>query len=664
MDTLSWLYLTAIFLVIAGLIVTVAPLLLRRLAGGNSQSRGRLARDLGKLSQAQQQLRARLAPYAPLQAAAYRRRYEQAENHLAAVQRHCLPAARLNELALPHIPPLAWPGRFFGRQPHQILAIPWTTVQLWRFQRALARAEQAATGAARELNELERVPERLQQRCATLLDESVPRLARELEAERRAGVTALRDLETLLDQKYQAVARLCQALPAVAERSLAEADRLAEELDRLQTAVAQLENDVAGIREERAALDVHLNRVETAFAQLTAPYRDRPIPSDLYPVLDRIGDLTAGAHRRRQGRGFEEAAKLLEDAEQLLELAQQAQATLAAVQVLNKIREGALIDGNINQIEEQWRQAAVQCGNLMAREEWQHLPEPLPELVFQTAAQMTATFHALEAEAEQLLRTHEQQVNDAERRADQAVGALRTAWDQMQQQITLDQDDRATRFYLLLQQREAACGQPRPLADFAQGARAFAGELRADTAQIKEWLLAINLQYESVADAVAYAGEQTQEWPCLAAPIEQLCALARQCETTWRGATSAGTWEKTLEAGHRVKQLVKEIVLARSGIEEHVRHLNWLTSQVAECLAREVDESDRITRLNAERLRRQGRELVTAARHAHSFAEALTFLEEAFTTAKPLLAVPAPAHEAVPHPVQHRPSTGFGTDLQ
>jgi hypothetical protein len=664
MDTLSWLYLIAIFMTVAGLIVILAPVFLRRLARRNSQTCGHLARNLGRVNQAHQQLSARLAPYAPLQAPAYRRRYEAAENHLAAVQHHRLAAGRLNQMALPHISPLGWPGRFFGKQPGHIFAIPWTAGQLWRIQRALARAKQAATAAAEEVKELDRVPERLQQRCATLLDEAVPRLAQAFESERGAGITALRDLETLLDQKRQAAARLAQTLPATAARSLEETDRLAEELDRLQTAVAQLENDVAGIREERAALDERLEGVETLFAQLTAPYRNRSIPSELYPIIDRIGDLTAASRRRRSGRGFEEAGELLADARQLLDMAQQAQASLTAVQALIAIREGALIDANANQIEEQWRQAVAQCHNLMACEEWQRLPDPLPELLFQTAAQMGATFQALETEAEQLRRTHEQQVKDKERLAEQAARALQSAWDQMQQQVCLDHDARATRLHLLLQQREAAGGQPRRLADFAQAANALAGEMRADTVLLQERLLALSLQYQSVADAVAYAGAQCQEWPCLKAPIEELCGVARQCETTWRGATKQGTWDKTLEAGHKVTQLIKEVALARTGIEENVRHLNWLASQVAECLERQVDERETMARFNAESIRRQSRELVTAARHARSFTEALTLLEKAFTTAKPLLSMPAPVHEPAPHPDPHRPPTGFGTGIQ
>jgi hypothetical protein len=646
MNATSWVFLIVVLLSVTTLAVTFIPIVWRNLAGRNSRSRRQLVTRFVRLGHARNAVNGRLTPYATLQAEDYRRHYEQAQNYVDAADSEQLAVRRLETLTFTQVPAEVWPGSFFGRYPRQLVVIPWTAVQLWRIQRSLVRARKSVTAAEKELDELGRIPEYRRQLCATIAQERLPGVRQALGDERKAGITALRDLETRREQMEQEAIRLTQALAG--EPALEAADRLADDLTRMERAVAQLAKEAAQIRAERINLDTRLEAVEKAFVALTAPFDNRPIPAELYPLLDRIGDLTSAARQQRQGRAFEDARALLDDGQHFLNLARKAQAVLTSLQELIRIQAGALIENEINQFQERQRQAVNRSHKLLERSEWRRLPNLLPRSIPDAAEQLAATFQSLHAEAQQLQRAHEKQVKEQERSASWAAQKLQGAWENLQQQITLSQDPRAIRYHLLLQQRKMAEGQPRQLAAFSKAADAFTAELYADARSISERLLAVGVEYQVASQAVTYAGEQRQLWPCLASEIDQLCSGAEQCRASWNGATRQGQWAKTEEELQRVEQLIKIIAEDRVNLEQHVYHLNWLDAQIADCLSRETVESDALSLNHVETMRRGAGELREKARQAGSYSDAMLLLEQGFEAAKPLLSQQARENDYLP----------------
>jgi hypothetical protein len=646
MNATSWVVLIVVLLGVTTLAVTFIPIVWRNLAGRTSRTRRQLVTRFVRLGHARAAVNGRLAPYAALQAKDYRRHYEQAQNYVGTADSEQLAVRRLETLTFTPVPAEVWPGSFFGRNPRQLVVIPWTAVQLWRIQRSLVRARKSITAAEKELDELGRIPEYRRQLCATIAQERLPGVRQALEDERKAGLTALRDLETRREQIEQEAIRLTQALAG--EPTLEEADRLAEDLTRMERAVAQLEKEVAEIRAERINLDTRLEDVEKAFVALTAPFDDRPIPAELYSLLDRMGDLTSAVHQQRQGRAFEDAHVLLDDGQHFLNLARQAEAVLTSVQELTRIQAGALIENDINQLQERWRQALNRSQKLLERSEWRRLPNLLPRSIPEVAEQVATTLQSLHAEAQQLQRAHEKQVKEQERLASWTAKNLQDAWENLQQQITLSQDPRAIRYHLLLQQRETAGGQPRQLAGFTKAADAFTAELYADARRVRERLLAVGVEYQAVLEAVTYAGEQRQLWPCLASDIDQLCSGAEQCRASWNSATRQGQWAKTEEELQRVEQLIKIIAEDRVSLEQHVYHLNWLDGQIADCLSRETVESGALSLIHVETRRRRAGELREKARQAGSYSDAMLLLEQGFEEAKPLLSQQARENDYLP----------------
>ena len=359
LDTVILLLLLILLLAAA---FFVAPEALRALARRNRRRRAAVNAALLALERGLRESAEALHPYARLRARPYRRVFEPARGHMhGAAREHTRALSLLRMLVLPQVAGGAWAFAHFLDHPHHLVAIPRDSARLTEIERRVRRASAALAAARADMTGLRRVPAELELEGKRLVKETLPRLARALDAEREAGLQPLDLAERLAGLERQAaalVARLASAhegpapaapeparresaaekappaddeaaptapeVPALgteaerfggdAARTPRQSDALARQLEGVESAAAALARDLEAVSEARQALDARLAAVAELWESLPLPERagvaDEQLPPaegepapDEAPALPYNGALLARAETMLDAAG-------------------------------------------------------------------------------------------------------------------------------------------------------------------------------------------------------------------------------------------------------------------------------------------------------------------------------------------------------------------------
>lgn len=518
----SLLIVILVILILLLFLVVFIPAYLERLSRTNRQQRDGKREELRALERETRRVERLLAPYAELQATAYRDAAATAKKQLAET-RTKLSAIDESIAALrcPEVYDYLLPVQHFVLTPGHVGVILSDARQLKKLGGEMAQAGAALAKARNTLDTLSTLPERLSAEQAALAD----RLARAdsaIERERSQGIEALGDLTrdaTAVRQLLSQWERLKDA-----NSSLTALDEGARALEAASAMLLELEGRAAALEQERMALDGRLRRAIAELDDVQATIKAGPDAAEglpqVRPLLRRAATLlneSATAHRRR--REFAAAGADLAAAARLTTLARDLTTTHRQARLLEARDDGVTLADAISGLRRE-------LGELLERlgEDGMDGASALAD------AGLPGRAAQLRTRADNLTRRQDDIIAGLEREAAATLENLEKTWNAGQHLLRLAGDDPLVRRHArLLASYEAAKRQPaaldqfrRDVAEFervwehwvtrVQSTRALIGRLRAGLPTLIDDALAIAAPWNCLTDHVTYIQQRAADF--------------------------------------------------------------------------------------------------------------------------------------------------------